>query len=518
MTFLRFVALGFAWVCAAAAGSVPPPVLPSGFVLEHVVPGVFIGEPTGFAFLPDERVLVIERDTGVIRLVVRGGSQAVAIHQVADSDGSSGERGLLGIAVDPAWPARPYVYCYHTHLSLKGHITRLTATGELADPESPALELGDAYKVFVEGPAFAPWHHGGSIRFGREGLLYLSLGDNLSSCAAQSLGSLVGVILRLDVSSLPPGPGGPAPVEAIIPPDNLVRGPSPLRRLVWAWGLRNPFRFTVDRLTGDLFVGDVGESRWEEVDRVPFGEARVWNFGWPQREGPDPTLSGEDCGDGEIFTDPVFAYAHDVETSSAIICGPVYRRPPGVPDAPPHFPPEYEGNLFVIDHSNGVMRRLRPDSATWVLAPPVAGQPSPEGWATGVYSISDFQQGPDGALWLAKRDSSTWGLWRIARAAATAAPRIATPSAARTLLHVRPNPARRGRVVTFSWPREADASEVLVVDVAGRAVRTLPAARASFVTWDGCGSDGRWVAAGTYVARLGGHGRPIATARIVLRD
>ncbi len=489
---------------ALPARAAPPgaPALPSGFTFERVVEGPFVGEPTGFAFLPDARVLVIERDTGSIRIALPGGPEAVWITDVEGSDGSTGERGLLGIAVDPAWPARPFVYLYHSHVSHRGHVTRLRAAGDLADPSSTALSLGAAYTVFDRGPDFAPWHHGGTARFGRDGMLYVSLGDNLSRCDAQGFASLAGTLLRLDVSRLPDGPGGPPPLWEITPLDNPVRGPAPLPRLVWARGLRNPFRFTVDPLTGDLFVGDVGEARWEEVNRLPFRGPGGWNLGWPLREGPAPSGLGDDCGDGERFVEPVFAYAHDATAPSAIVCGPVYRMPPGASD-PPWFPPEYEGNLFVVDHGSSVIRRLDGSGSTWSLAAPAAGQPSPEHWAEGIESMSDFQQGPDGALWLMKRDSLTWGLWRIARTSPTAAP--ITMEASDAVLRARPNPARAGAGIIVHWSLPTAAAATLrITDVTGRTIRTLtlPHTDRGEAAWDTRDRAGHPVAAGLYFARL----------------
>lgn len=510
-----------AWVLALGAlpaHALPPgaPALPSGFTFEHVVPGPFVGEPTGFAFLPDGRALVIERDTGSIRLAARGGAEAVWITDVEGSDGSTGERGLLGIAVDPAWPQRPYVYVYHSHVSHRGHVTRLRAAGDLADPASTVLSLGETRTVFDRGPDFAPWHHGGSVRFGRDGMLYVSLGDNLSRCDAQGFASLAGTLLRLDVSRLPDGAGGPPPLWEITPFDNPVRGPMPLPRLVWARGLRNPFRFTVDPLTGDLFVGDVGEARWEEVNRLPFRGTGGWNLGWPIREGPEPSGLGESCGVGERFAEPVFAYPHDPATPSAIVCGPVYRIPPGA-SGPPWFPPEYESDLFLVDHSSGVIRRLAGAGSVWALAPPAAGQPTPEHWAEGIESMADFQQGPDGALWLVKRDSLTWGLWRIARTSSTAAP--PAPAADGTGLRARPNPVRAGTGVSVQWSLPTGAATTLrITDVTGRTVRTLalPRTDRGEITWDTRDRAGRPVAAGLYFARLESP-RGTASTRICLR-
>ena len=512
----------FAILLVAAPGSAPAtdpdPLLPSGFSLEYVVPGPFVGEPTAFAFLPDGRILIAERDTGSIRLASRGGSEAVWIHDVAGSDGSTGERGLLGIAVDLQWPARPYVYVYHSHASHRGHVTRLRAAGALTDPLATELTLDDAYVVFDRAPDFAPWHHGGSVRFGRDGMLFVSLGDNLAACDAQGFTTLAGTILRLDVAGLPDGAGGPPPLWQIAAGDNPLRGPAPLPRLVRAWGFRNPFRFTVDPLTGDLFVGDVGESHWEEVDHLPFDAIRGGNYGWPEREGPDDAGLGTDCGAGRPFVEPVFAYAHDGTRAASIVCGPVYRMPPDATD-PPWFPASYEGSLFVIDHSDGVIRRLAGSGSAWCLAVPVAGQPSMEHWAEGIPWIADFQQGPDGALWLLKRDTLTWGVWRIARAGVTDTP----PPRARddtAIVTVAPNPARTGRGVAIAWSLPGRRARALrIVDVTGRTVRSiaLPDAARGSSRWDGRDAAGVPVSGGVYFVRIEARNGGGGGARVCLR-
>jgi glucose/arabinose dehydrogenase len=437
---------------------------------------------------------------------------------VAGSDGSSGERGLLGIAVDPQWPQRPYVYLYHSHVSHHGHVTRLEASGALGDPLSVDLALGEPYTVFDQAPDFAPWHHGGTVRFGNDGKLYVSLGDNLSRCDAQGFASLAGTILRLEVSTLPDGPGGPPPLWEIAPDDNPLRGPALLPRLVRAWGFRNPFRFTVDPLTGDLFVGDVGESRWEEVDVLASDAIHGGNFGWPQREGPVDAGLGEKCGEGRRFVEPVFAYAHETTEPASIVCGPVYRMPQAAAD-PPWFPPAYEGSLFLIDHSNGVIRHLVRDGDTWSIAPEVAGQPSAEHWAEGIPWISDFQQGPDGALWLMKRDTLTWGMWRIARTAVTGA---AVPDAHADAeeVAVAPNPARSGSGVVVRWSMPGSRAGTLrVVDVGGRAVRTikLPPASQGTATWDGRDSSGSPVRSGVYFVRIEAEAGRAGVARVCVR-
>src|SRR5207249_3115777 len=133
-------------------------------------------------------------------------------------------------------------------------------------------------------------HNGGTVRFGPDGRLYASLGEDTNPCAAQDTSSNYGEIVRLDVSRLPAGPGS-APLSLVAPPGNPFATVGGARsRLIWSFGLRNPFRFQVDTQTGDLLIGDVGESLREEVDLADRGGI---DFGWPIEEG---TSTGVDAG------------------------------------------------------------------------------------------------------------------------------------------------------------------------------------------------------------------------------
>src|SRR5436309_972007 len=121
-----------------------------------------------------------------------------------------------------------------------------------------------------------------SMAFLPDGRLYASFGEDAAGCAAQDTSGLRGVVLRLDVSRLPPGPGGPPAPGLITPPGNPFPNGGLHARLIWAFGLRNPFRFHVDPLDGTLYIGDVGQSRWEELDRAAGGGQ---DFGWSRFEG-----------------------------------------------------------------------------------------------------------------------------------------------------------------------------------------------------------------------------------------
>jgi glucose/arabinose dehydrogenase len=221
-------------------------------------------------------------------------------------------------------------------------------------------------------------------------MLYVSLGEDGTACWAQATTILSGKILRLDVSMLPDGPGGPPDKVLLAPTDNpFAAHPDTNARLVWAMGLRNPFRFQIDPMTGDLFITDVGRDAWEEVD---LADQAGLNFGWPWFEGPD-TLGTCDSGPTSGFTEPIYAADHNLMVAG--ISAGLYRQNGGVLQ----FPLQYEGDYFFADYYTGELYRLNRMGNQWSIAPPVPGQPSAVAWATGLARVADFAIGPDGALW-----------------------------------------------------------------------------------------------------------------------
>jgi glucose/arabinose dehydrogenase len=371
--------------------------LPTGFTDQLVVGG--FSAPVGMAFLPGGRLIVIEQVTGRVRLIVNGQIVSPEIGTVPSVNTSGGERGLLGIAVDPAWPARPYLYTHNTHASSppRIRISRFTVTGDLAGTGNQLLAFDPAtrYDLLNNIPDDANNHNGGTLRFGPDNMLYVSVGEDATPCAAQDTSTMRGVILRLDVSRLPAGAGGPADPSLITPADNPFTSGTGYHRLIWAYGLRNPFRFHIDPATRALLIADVGQNVWEEVDFAPQGGM---NFGWPILEGNAPFSSS--CPAVGPLTGPILVFDHN--EGNAVISGGVYRRPAGAPNG---YPPVYEGDYFCSDYYSGSMWRLRNSGGTWSLAAPVAGQPTSRYWATGLNAVPDYLVGPDGAVWYCKQST-----------------------------------------------------------------------------------------------------------------
>lgn len=252
-------------------------------------------------FYPD--TLWIAEQPGRVRLVENGVLRTVPFLDITDRTRSTGfEQGLTGFALSPAFPANPYVYVHYIRLDQASRIARFRLLpGPLlaADPasETELLTLSQPH----------PTHNCNEVRFGPDGYLYIGCGDGGPPFTPvhdpQSLEELYGKILRIDVNNVPVGqPYG-------IPADNPFVGVVGARPEIWALGLRNPYRFSFDAANGDLWLGDVGQSLWEEVDLVPAGTASGVNFGWNRMEGthcyPDPGC------DMTGLWQPVIEYDHN---------------------------------------------------------------------------------------------------------------------------------------------------------------------------------------------------------------
>ncbi len=493
--------------------------LPTGFVDQLIVQN--LQEPVGMAFLPDERLLVLERG-GNVRLVTEGKLGAVdPMLSLPDND-PSGDRGASGIAIDPRWPGKPYVYLYYS--STDGHckLERYTAGGDLDLSSSLYLTLDPAtrYEIIGDIPDLQNVHNGGTVRFGPDSMLYAALGDDGDACAAQDSVSLRGVVVRIDVRGLPDGPGGPANKALLAPADNpLAASPNLNERLVWATGLRNPFRFQFDSATGDMFIGDVGFNLFEEIDVL---HGPLHNFGWPYYEGPAPYQSS--CPGVPLATTldaPIYAYDRTGFTA-AIMGGPVYHAGSACPSC--GFPAEYEGSYFCSDFYEGFLRRLEFDGTSWHLAPAVAGQSNGEDWGEGFQEVAEYLVGHDGAMWYCQMghdfNDGTGEIHRIYYSGSTAS--VGGPARpALALAAPFPSPSR-GRVdLSYTLPSPGVATLELL-DAQGRSVRRLvPAVEQGAgmhrIVWDGSDAAGRPVSPGVYLARLDAAGHTTARRLVICR-
>ena len=367
--------------------------LPTGFSDESVVTG--LAHPVGLDFTNDGRFFVVERISAKVFACDTAGNKTLCGF-VPDTD-PTGDGGLVGVAIDPDWPVRPYIYVVYA-VTGNVRVSRFTIDGDLNDPSSTNLSLGDLHHIFVALPSLSPFHNGGSLRFGPDGMLYLSLGDDMDGPSAQVISTGTGQILRMDLTQLPAGPGGPPDIASITPVDNPFLGSVGFGPLTWAYGLRNPFRFHIDQLTGNLYVADVGTIFWEELNEITTaGE----NLGWPDFEANAPSLTTPIAM--PPFTAPIGAIEHSMGWLSMLTFGGRYRNPSG---GAANFGVDYEGDVFVQDYVTGKIRRFKTDGTSWQTPPPVPGQTDPVEWATGYFQVTDAIVGPDGAIYYAKMKSN----------------------------------------------------------------------------------------------------------------
>jgi glucose/arabinose dehydrogenase len=310
--------------------------------------------------------LFIAEQAGRIRIIQDGKLLDKPFLDISDRVGAnSSERGLLGLAFHPNYKQNGYFYVNYTDQNGNTVIARfqVTSAANVADPASEKKLLG------VQQP-FAN-HNGGSVVFGPDGYLYLGLGDGGSQGDpygnGQSTNTLLGKILRLDVDHGEP---------YAIPTGNpfAAGGGNPE---IWAYGLRNPWRFSFDAAGGDLYIGDVGQSLWEEIDYLPAGSPGGPNFGWNAMEGTHP-YKGRDSAS---FIAPVIDYSH-AGGNCAVTGGYVYRGA---------ALPEWNGVYVYGDYCTGIV---------WGLLKGTSGWQSAHLFDTGM-SISTFGTDEQGELYLA---------------------------------------------------------------------------------------------------------------------
>jgi glucose/arabinose dehydrogenase len=286
----------------------------------------------------DERLFVVEQD-GTIRLVQDGEILDQAFLDISALVTTNGlERGLLGMAFDPDYTENGWFYIYYTAAGSGANIiaryTRLDDNH--ADPDSATIILS------VDDPY--PNHNAGQLAFGPDGYLYVGLGDGGSGGDphgnGQNPGALLGKMLRIDVD-------GDLPYK--IPDDNPFVGDDAFRPEIWAWGLRNPWRYSFDRATGDLYIADVGQNLWEEINFQPADSPGGENYGWNVLEGTH-SFSGQDTPEKAVM--PIAEYSHT--DGCSVTGGYVYRG---------ENLTEWQGAYFFGDWCTGITWTTRRDDA-----------------------------------------------------------------------------------------------------------------------------------------------------------
>jgi putative heme-binding domain-containing protein len=337
------------------SASTGPLTLPPGFTARKVVGG--LTGATAMAVAPDGRVFVCEQ-TGALR-VVRDGALRPEPFVTLKVD-PTWERGLIGVALDPKFATNRYVYVNYVAADPYPHhrVSRFAARGDVAAPGSEVVLLeGDDQRTL--GGNVPAGHQGGALHFGLDGALFVAIGDQTAGAPAQRLDTFQGKLLRIN-------PDGSIPCDN--PFASQAKGKY---RAIWATGLRNPFTFAVHPRTGRIFINDVGQDRWEEVNEGFAGA----NYGWPASEGPttDPR-----------FRAPVYFYPV-ASVAGAAFCPPGFGGPSWA---------KYHGLYFFMDFVHGWVKTLDPEDPSKV-----------ETFANGLTRPVDLAFSPDGGLYVLLRDA-----------------------------------------------------------------------------------------------------------------
>jgi glucose/arabinose dehydrogenase len=362
--FLRWAAPSAALLTSVIALATPAvPVtaesaLPPGFVRNTYLRG-FV-EPVDMAFAPHGGIFVTEQ-SGRVRLVHKDKTLTTFLDIRAKVEHTD-ERGLVGIALDPAFATNHYVYLNYTMQAttsepVHNRVVRVTARNGRAVPgsETVLLELG----------AQTDSHHvGGSLAFGPAGRLYVSTGDNYAPNRSQSLANLHGKVLRINSD-------GTIPVTNPFFDEATGRN-----RATWTLGLRNPFKIAFRPGSATMFVSDVGHNLWEEINAGVQGA----NYGWPIYEGPESD---------PLYRPPVFAYGHgETATTGCAITGGTFYDPEHR-----QFPTGYVGDFFYADLCSGWIRRYDPVADVSAPFAPDSNNQSPV----------DLEVGSGGSLYVLSR-------------------------------------------------------------------------------------------------------------------
>ena len=426
-----------------------PPVIPGdNLVAETVVSG--LAQPTSFAFSEDGRNLYIAEKSGRVRVQRDGQLLGGSVVDIRSQVNNTRDRGLLDIAIHPDLENNPYLYLLFTYDppevfdnvgdplagpdgsgNRAGRLVRVTldantnytnivegsqvvllgtastwnnfngfvdSTNDFDEPPAGIRANGANIQDFIATDSTS--HTIGSLAFGNDGNLFVSIGDGTSfnrvdprTIRVQDIDNLSGKVLRIN------------PITGDGLSDNpFFNGDRDANRSkVYQLGLRNPFRMTVDPATGRLYIGDVGWTQWEEVNSGGAGA----NFGWPYYEGGNGvstrTNGYQDLPEAQAFynsgqnvTPSVAALSHPADGINAIVLGAVYRGTT--------YPAEYQGAIFVNDLGQGIVRAYTLGSNGQVVG-------SPQVFTTGANIVVKMVQGPDGNMYYADLDDGTIGRW-----------------------------------------------------------------------------------------------------------
>ncbi|MFO0360115.1 MAG: PQQ-dependent sugar dehydrogenase [Flavobacteriales bacterium] len=270
--------------------------------------------PVGIYHCGDDRLFVLEKNQGDIEIIDTTGAYIGKFLDITGMISTGSEQGLLGMAFHPNYTANGFFYINYTNTSGTTVIARYQVSG---DPN--VADANSATTIMTIAQPFGN-HNGGHIAFGPDGYLYIGMGDGGSGGdpgnRAQNLNDLLGKMLRIDVDN-----GSPFS----IPPTNPFVGVPNTQAAIWSYGLRNPWKFSFDRQTGDIWLADVGQNAWEEVNMTPANSTGGENYGWRCYEG-NAAYNTAGCAAQSTMLAPVQVYSHSAPTNFCSITGGVVYR------------------------------------------------------------------------------------------------------------------------------------------------------------------------------------------------
>jgi glucose/arabinose dehydrogenase len=331
--------------------------LPAGFKETRIVTG--LPEVTSMEFAPDGRLFITEL-AGKVRIVKNG--VALSTPFLSLNVDQFNNRGLIGLTFDPNFALNRYIYVFYSKVdpnnpdvennASANRVSRFTANNTNKD----VYQMGSEVVLLDNIPNGLGGHNGGALKFGKDGMLYVTTGETGLAKYGQDLTTLAGKILRLNVKNYP---------NSIIPTDNPFVGQAGKRAEIWAYGMRHPYTAAIHPTTGMYLVNDVGGDKWEEIDEIQKGR----NYGWGNVEGNSTNTA---------YKNPMYTYSHN-GSSAAIVGGTFYTGT--------QFPAEYKDKYFFADFEDDWVKVL--DTSSKVVT----------GFATGLKAPVDMDMGPDGALY-----------------------------------------------------------------------------------------------------------------------
>ena len=472
-------------ISLAAAGEV------SAQQLVNAYPNLTFSEPVFLTNCADgtNRVFVVQQG-GVIKVFQNDSTAAATstfLNVTSKLSATSGEQGLLGLAFHPNYIQNGYFFVDYTAPSpLRTVVARYKVLANNPNAADPASE----FKI-IEIPQPYTNHNGGMLAFGPDGYLYIGMGDGGSEGDPQNNGqsrtTLLGKILRIDVNDTT------ATTHYVIPADNpYASGSSGFRKEIWAYGFRNPWRFSFDLLAPSLWVGDVGQTLIEEVDIVEGGA----NYGWNIMEGSQCYNPPTGCNTTGL-TLPVKTYPHTL--GNAVVGGYVYHG---------HRRPGFRGAYIYGDYGTGRIWLFRLQGGQVIADSQIVQAPSP----VSSFGLDEYQE-----LYVVSYLGANAPIYRFAGAPY---PASAIPAAPIVLEQNFPNPFNPSTSIRYVIPTRASVS-VEVYDLSGRLVARLVDARQEkgphSIAWNGTDYRGNPVSSGVYLYRLTAGGETVSKKMVLLR-